>query len=117
MKENLDTVKVDGILEKISNVDVYTYDYIDGPKDKLGLMAEDFHEVFKRGSDETINGQEVQMALWLAVQELQKLSATQNELVAAQRTQIADQQQQLAAQEARIKRLEALFEKQASSEQ
>ena len=38
-------------LKKIAAVNVYTYDFIDGPKDKLGLMAEDFHQVFGRGSD------------------------------------------------------------------
>ncbi|MEM1182310.1 MAG: tail fiber domain-containing protein, partial [Acidobacteriota bacterium] len=69
-KENLEEVAGDDILSKISDVGVFTYDYIDGPKDKLGLMAEDFHSVFGRGEDTMINGQEVQMALWLAVQEL-----------------------------------------------
>ena len=49
---------------------MYTYDFINGPKDKLGLMSEDFHEVFGRGSDKYINHGDVQMALWLAVQEL-----------------------------------------------
>jgi hypothetical protein len=33
-------------------------------------MAEDFHEIFRRGSERTLSGQEVEMALWLAVQEL-----------------------------------------------
>lgn len=81
MKENLQPIQVDGILSKIQNVNVYTYDYIDGPKDKLGLMAEDFHQVFKRGTDTTINGQEVQMALWLAVQELEKRTASQQKRI------------------------------------
>ena len=69
-KENLSSVEDVGILEKITGIEVFTYDYIDGPDDRLGLIAEDFHQVFGRGSDTTINGQEVQMALWLAVQEL-----------------------------------------------
>ncbi|MBU4348502.1 hypothetical protein KJ671_03335 [Patescibacteria group bacterium] len=34
------------------------------------LIAEDFHVIFERGSDKELNGNEVQMALWLAVQEL-----------------------------------------------
>jgi hypothetical protein len=72
LKENLEPVKVPDILKKIEAVDVYTYDFIDGPKDKLGLMAEDFHQVFNRGSDKMLNGQEVEMALWLAVKELTK---------------------------------------------
>ena len=115
MKENLEPVPGDGILQKISDVDVYTYDYIEGPKDKLGLMAEDFHQVFERGSDKTINGQEVQMALWLAVQELEKRSTEQKKLIdqqqslmAEQRSLVAEQQKQMLAQARRIKQLELL---------
>ncbi len=70
IKENLVPVSLKGILEKISAIDVYKYDFISGPKDRLGLMAEDFHQVFQRGSDKLIDGQEVEMALWLAVKEL-----------------------------------------------
>jgi hypothetical protein len=70
LKENLQSVDGSGILDRLASIDVYQYDFIDGPKDKLGLMAEDFHKVFGRGSDQTINGQEVDMALWLAVKEL-----------------------------------------------
>ena len=77
-KENLEEVHASDILEKISAVDVYTYDFIDGPKDKLGLMAEDFHQIFQRGSDKMLSGQEVQMALWLAVKEL---AARNSELI------------------------------------
>jgi endosialidase-like protein len=77
-KENLTPVKVPGILEKIASVDVYAYDFIDGPKDRIGLMAEDFHQIFGRGSDKYLNGNEVQVALWLAVQEL---TATNRELM------------------------------------
>jgi DNA anti-recombination protein RmuC len=85
IKENLSPVQVPNILDKISQVGVYNYDYINGPKDKLGLMAEDFHTVFGRGSDKLINGQEVEMALWLAVQQLtaqnKELAAQNNELI------------------------------------
>ncbi len=70
IKENLVAVAPGSVAEKISGIEVYTYDFIDGAKDRLGLMAEDFHQVFERGSDKTINSGEVQMALWLAVQEL-----------------------------------------------
>jgi hypothetical protein len=70
IKQNLAPVQIANILDKISQVEVYNYDFINGPKDKIGLMAEDFHTVFGRGSDKEINGQEVEMALWLAVQEL-----------------------------------------------
>jgi hypothetical protein len=69
-KENIEPVAVSNILEKIEDVGVYNYDYIDGPKDRMGLIAEDFHEVFGRGSEKYIDGNDVQMALWLAVKEL-----------------------------------------------
>jgi hypothetical protein len=36
----------------------------------LGLIAEDFHTVLGRGDDKHIDGQDVQMALWMAVQKL-----------------------------------------------
>jgi hypothetical protein len=36
----------------------------------MGLIAEDFHTVFERGNEKYIDGQDVQMALWLAVQKL-----------------------------------------------
>jgi hypothetical protein len=90
IKENLEPVRVPGILEKISSIDVYNYDFIGGPKNKVGLMAEDFHQVFQRGSDKLLDGQEVEMALWLAVKELtaqnkqltERLSALEADLAA-----------------------------------
>lgn len=87
MKEDIAPVEIDAILEKISNVGVYHYDFISGPQDNLGLMAEDFHEIFGRGSDKLLNGHEVQMALWLAVRELTSRTdelARQNEALAIQ---------------------------------
>jgi hypothetical protein len=70
MKENLEPLAVPDLLDRIAGVGVYRYDFKQGPKDRVGLIAEDFHQVFERGSDQTIDGNEVQMALWLAVQEL-----------------------------------------------
>ena len=77
-KENIIPVHVEDILDKVSSIPVNTYDfreeYRNGDeekyKDRLGLIAEDFHKIFARGSDKEINGQEVQMALWLSVQKL-----------------------------------------------
>ncbi len=69
-KENLQPVVVDNVLSKIEEIGVYNYDFINGPKDRVGLMAEDFHQIFGRGPDNRLSGQEVQMALWLAVKEL-----------------------------------------------
>jgi len=69
-KENLEPVAIPDLLEKISKVDVYKYDFINGPENRIGLMAEDFHQIFGRGDDRLLDGNEVQMALWLAVKEL-----------------------------------------------
>jgi hypothetical protein len=70
MKQNLELVSVPNLLDRIARVGVYEYDFITGPKNRVGLMSEDFHEVFGRGPDEVIDGNEVQMALWMAVQQL-----------------------------------------------
>ena len=77
LKQNLSPVAPQGILEKIEGIDVYNYDFIEGPKDRMGLMAEDFHQIFGRGSDKMLSGQEIQMAMWLAIKEL---SANNREL-------------------------------------
>jgi hypothetical protein len=70
-KENIEPIDVPDILKKIEAVPVVTYDFRNnGPKDRLGLIAEDFHQVFGRGDDKHIDGQDVQMALWMAVQKL-----------------------------------------------
>ncbi len=70
-KENIEPLAMTNILDKIQQVPVVTYDFKDGgPKDKMGLIAEDFYKIFGRGDDKHINGQEVEMALWLAVQQL-----------------------------------------------
>src|ERR1019366_1256595 len=70
-KENIEPADVPDILQKIEAVPVVTYDFKNnGPKNRLGLIAEDFHEVLGRGDDKHIDGQDVQMALWMAVQKL-----------------------------------------------
>jgi len=70
VKENFQVIGGSNILDKIKQIPVYHYDFINGPKDKIGLIAEDFHEVFHRGSDKEINNHEVQVAMWLAIQQL-----------------------------------------------
>jgi LysM repeat protein len=70
-KDNIEPVAVPDILQKIEAVPVVTYDFKnDGPKNRLGLIAEEFHTVLGRGDDKHIDGQDVQMALWMAVQKL-----------------------------------------------
>lgn len=78
-KENIQELKVENLLDKIEKIPVTTYDFREqycadkgACEDKIGLIAEDFHMIFGRGSDKELSGQEVQMALWLAVQELKK---------------------------------------------
>lgn len=50
-------------------------------RDKPGLIAGDFHAVFQRSSDKELNGPGVQMALWLAVQELKEENDELKQLV------------------------------------
>ncbi|MEM7581928.1 MAG: tail fiber domain-containing protein [Acidobacteriota bacterium] len=88
-KENLETIEIDGLLDKIDDIDVYHYDFIDGPKNRVGLMAEDFHQIFGRGSDKLLSGQEIQMALWLAVKEL----SSQNRQLIDRLTEVESQLQ------------------------
>jgi hypothetical protein len=45
LKEHLRPAQAERILDKISSIKVYNYDFINGPKDKIGLMAEDFHTI------------------------------------------------------------------------
>jgi hypothetical protein len=87
-KENIETVEVSDILKKIKSVPVVTYDFKGGAKDRIGLIAEDFHQVFGRGEEKHIDGQEVQMALWLAVQQLtQRIDILEKELASQSKTQ------------------------------
>ncbi|MEA2236803.1 MAG: hypothetical protein QOC81_1527 [Thermoanaerobaculia bacterium] len=70
-KENIASVDVPDILTKIEAVPVVTYDFKNnGAKNRMGLIAEDFYTVLGRGDDKHIDGQDVQMALWMAVQKL-----------------------------------------------
>jgi hypothetical protein len=70
-KENIQPTDVPDILQKIEAVPVVTYDFRNnGAKNRLGLIAEDFHTVLGRGDVKHIDGQDVQMALWMAVQKL-----------------------------------------------
>jgi hypothetical protein len=85
-KENLSPVDVPDLLDKITSINVYEYDFINGPKHRLGLMAEDFHEIFGRGDEKYIDGNEVQMALWLAVKQL----ATRNNELATQNKELLE---------------------------
>ena len=78
LKENIEPVETGKVLDRVAAVPVVTYDWKkenfsgseDSRTDKMGLIAEDFHTIWQRGSDKKIRGQEVQMTLWLAVQEL-----------------------------------------------
>jgi hypothetical protein len=107
IKKNLSPVRVPDILDRISDVKVFTFDFINGPKDRLGLMAEDFHTIFGRGSDKVINGQEVELALWLAVQELTAENKELRSKLADQLLPMIEKQQEVIRQlEERLARLE-----------
>jgi hypothetical protein len=94
-KENIAPVETKNILDKIEAIPVVTYDFKgNGPKDRMGLIAEDFHTVFERGSDKYIDGQEVQMALWLAVQQLTEKNKELTNRLATLEKQLSSQQKQ-----------------------
>ena len=93
-KDNIAAIDAPDILSKIESIPVVTYDYKDnGPKDRLGLIAEDFHTIFNRGSEKYIDGQEVQMALWLAVQKLTQENKALTERLTTLEKQLETQQQ------------------------
>ncbi len=93
-KENIEPIDVPDILTKIEAVPVVTYDFRNnGPKDRLGLIAEDFHQVFGRGDDKHISGQEVQMALWMAVQKLTAENKALTDRLAKLESEIAQKPQ------------------------
>jgi hypothetical protein len=91
-KENLSPVAVPDVLDRISKVGVYHYDFINGPKDRLGLIAEDFHEVLGRGDEKYISGGDVQVALWLAVQQLTAQNKVLTERLNALDKELSSQQ-------------------------
>jgi len=82
---------VENILELILEVPVHTYDFreefceeslgSEKCKNKIGLIAEDFYTIFGRGDEKKLSGQEIQMALWLSVQELKKKNDDLKEVV------------------------------------
>ena len=77
-KENISPIEISDILSKVSQVSVQNYDWrtegFVGTEveriNRIGLIAEEFHTILERGSDKEISGKEVQMVLWMAVQEL-----------------------------------------------
>jgi hypothetical protein len=97
LKENIQPVKADDILEKVASVPVVTYDWKptawggaeEQRKNKMGLIAEDFHTILSRGSDKEINAQDVEMTLWLAVQQLH----AENQELKSRLTQLEQQAQ------------------------
>lgn len=91
-KQNISPVAVPDILDRIGKVGVYNYDFINGPKDRIGLIAEDFHTVLGRGNEKYINGGEVQVALWLAVQKLAAENKALTERLNAIDKELAPQQ-------------------------
>ena len=78
LKENIRDFDGSQVLKRMQDVRVKTYDWkkqnFAGDEadrtNRLGLIAEEFHQVLGRGSDKEINGQELQSVLWMAVQEL-----------------------------------------------
>ena len=79
LKNNIKKFEVPNILDRISSVPVSTYNWKResvgedmSQHEVLGLIAQDFFKVLERGKDTEINGQDVMMALWMGVQDLNK---------------------------------------------
>ncbi|MEZ6064685.1 MAG: tail fiber domain-containing protein [Planctomycetaceae bacterium] len=105
LKENIRPYESQDLLDKLAEVRVMNYDWRkevfrddEERKDRLGLIAEDFHTILGRGSDKVINGQEVQMVLWIAVQELHQYNQTVRRENAALRTRLERVEARLAAE-------------------
>jgi len=97
-KTNIQSLTVEGILDRIAQTPVYEYDFVDGPTDRIGLVAEEFHRIFGRGSEKELSGHEIQLALWLAVQELTR----RTDEVQEKDREIDDLQARLAALESAV---------------
>ncbi len=86
LKSNINEVEIPDILDRIAEVPVTTYNWRrdlvsaeNARREVLGLIAQDFYTVLQRGKDTEINSQDVQMALWLAVQRLHETNKEQEE--------------------------------------
>ncbi len=98
IKENFKDVTEPNILTKVADTPIYTYDFkgytyyteemnmttgktynvahnIPPATDKMGFKAEEFYTIFGRGTNSTIKGDEIMMAMWLSIQELIKENA------------------------------------------
>lgn len=98
MKMNVRAVEVDGLLDKILRIQVFSYDFRDGPAGGHRADGRRLSLDLPAGPKTRLNGQEIQLALWLAVQELtektQELSQ-QNRALALHNSKIKRDIQQL----------------------
>ena len=113
LKQNIQPFAVANLIDKVMRVSVRNYDWkpecFEGEEkdrtDRIGLIAEDFHQVLGRGSEKEINGHEVQSVLWMAVQELAEENRTLKEQLNKSEADFA----------ARLQRIEAVIDQKFAS--
>ncbi len=77
LKDNIVPLEIPDILDRIAKVPVTRYNWKKSlvgeevsKQEVIGLIAQDFFPVLEHGKNTEINGQDVQMSLWLGVQSL-----------------------------------------------
>lgn len=89
LKTNIVPFVAPDILARMRSVQPSTYDWRDGSgTNKLGLIAEDFFTVLRRGDGKHISGQDVMMATWLGVQALDTVTLQQAREIAELKARI-----------------------------
>lgn len=115
LKSNIEKFEVPDILERISNVPVTTYSWkrevsseeLAGKK-VIGLIAQDFYTIFQSGLETEINGQDVQMALWMASQKLHENDMELKAELEEKNARIKDLEEQMSVLVQRLEDIEAL---------
>ena len=116
LKDNIEEVEIPDILDRIAAVPVTKYNWkrdmvsdIIAKRENLGLIAQDFYTVLQRGKDTEINGQDVQMALWLGTQQLHKKDQELEELVEEKNAQITELEEKVVELTSRLDEISELL--------
>ncbi|MGB0578932.1 MAG: tail fiber domain-containing protein [Limisphaerales bacterium] len=109
-KENIDPVSPGAMLEKLVNMPIYEWSYIDGNGERhVGPMAQDFHAQFKPLGEETqLPAMDVAGVTIAAVQGL-------HDIVQKQQNELTQRDEQIKSLEQRLSQLESLMQKMADS--
>jgi hypothetical protein len=116
LKNNITKLDVPDILDKIAAVPVTTYNWKRelvgdkiAKKKVIGLIAQDFYSVLESGNSNEINGQDVQMALWMGVQALHKKDQNLTDRMEEKDIRIAELEDQVNELNTRLNELSELL--------